>query len=240
MHDLLAEAIQAHGGLDRWYRFSTLRATVVSHGELYVLKGMPQDPVPREQTISLRRQCASVQPFGAPDQKTRFTPDHVAIEKLDGTVVAERSNPRASFAGHGLTTAWDPLQRAYFNGYALWTYLTLPFSLTTPGTRIEDIKSWREGGETWQGLRATFPAGFATHSKVQEFYFGADGLLRRHDYCLEIVGGLPATQYVHDIAEFDGIRIPTKRRAFMRAADNSPVREQEMVCVDISHVRLSR
>ncbi|MET8770801.1 hypothetical protein [Streptomyces sp. NPDC004658] len=239
MHDLLAEAIQAHGGLDRWNHFDTLRATIVSGGELYVLKGMPQDPAPREQVISLHRQSASVQPFGAPDQKTRFTPEHVAIEKLDGTVVAERSNPRASFAGHELTTAWDPLQRAYFNGYALWTYLTVPFSLTTPGTRIESIAPWQEGAETWRGLRATFPTGFASHSQVQEFYFGDDGLLRRHDYHLDVAGGDPATQYVYDIVDVAGIRVATRRHAFMRAADNSPLREREMVFVNISNLRFS-
>jgi hypothetical protein len=32
--------------------------------------------------------------------------------------VSERSDPRASFAGHTLETPWDPLQRSYFNGYA--------------------------------------------------------------------------------------------------------------------------
>ncbi|HYB39162.1 MAG TPA: hypothetical protein VEF72_27860 [Mycobacterium sp.] len=72
-----------------------------------------------------------MQPFGAADQKTNFTPDRIAIEKLDRRVVAERKNPRESFAGHGLTTPWDPLQRAYFNGYALWTYLTTPFLMAS-------------------------------------------------------------------------------------------------------------
>jgi hypothetical protein len=39
----------------------------------------------------------------------------VAIEKLDGQLVAERREPRASFAGHKLRTPWDPLHRAYFS-----------------------------------------------------------------------------------------------------------------------------
>ena len=33
-------------------------------------------------------------------------------------VVAERENPRTSFSGHTLQSPWDPLDRAYFNGYA--------------------------------------------------------------------------------------------------------------------------
>lgn len=67
---------------------------------------------PRRMTVALHREWASVQPFGAPDQRTDFTPERVAIEKLDGRVVAERANPRASFNGHVLETPWDPLQRA--------------------------------------------------------------------------------------------------------------------------------
>jgi hypothetical protein len=38
----------------------------------------------------------------------------VAIEKVDGTVVSERRQPRQSFDGHEFATPWDPLQRAYF------------------------------------------------------------------------------------------------------------------------------
>jgi hypothetical protein len=33
-----------------------------------------------------------------------FTPERIAIETLDGTLVAERHAPRDSFAGHGMST----------------------------------------------------------------------------------------------------------------------------------------
>jgi hypothetical protein len=127
---LFDAVLAAHGGLDRWCRYRSIDATIVSGGKLWEIKVQPQDPLPRKMTVSLQREWASVQPFGAPDQRTDFTPQRVAIEKLDGRVVAERTDPRESFAGHDLTTPWDPLQRAYFNGYALWTYLTTPFLLS--------------------------------------------------------------------------------------------------------------
>src|SRR5262249_46210808 len=120
MTGLLDAVLAAHGGLDRWRQFSSMEATIVSGGALWEIKGQPQDPPPRRMTVALHREWASVRLFGAADQKTDFTPERVAIEKLDGRVVAERRNPRESFAGHVLTTPWDPLQRAYFNGYALW------------------------------------------------------------------------------------------------------------------------
>jgi hypothetical protein len=72
-------------------------------------------------TVWLHEERSSVLPYGAPDQRTVFTPDWIVIEKLDGTVVAERRDPRDSFAGHQMSTPWDALHRAYFNGEALWT-----------------------------------------------------------------------------------------------------------------------
>lgn len=46
----------------------------------------------------------SVFPYGAPDQRTMFTHERVAIEKLDGTLVAERRALRDSFAGRQMNT----------------------------------------------------------------------------------------------------------------------------------------
>lgn len=239
MTELLTDVIAAHGGLDRWQRLKIMQASVVTGGEFWGMKGLVQDPAPREMTVSLHEERASIQPYGAPDQRTSFTPDRVAIEKLDGKVVAERHNPVAAFEGHNLTTPWDPLHRATFNGYALWTYLTTPFFLTIPGFKVVEIQPWQEGDERWRGLRATFPPGIVSHSTEQDFYFGDDNLLRRHDYHVDVAGGFAAAQYVYDMVEVDGIVVPTKRRAYRRGADQHAIREQTMVSIDLSDIRLS-
>jgi hypothetical protein len=187
--------------------------------------------------VALQREWASVQPFGAPDQKTDFTPDRVAIEKLDGQVVAERRDPRMSFAGHGLDTPWDPLQRAYFNGYALWTYLTTPFLMTLPGFSAVEIDPVEDNGERWPGLQVHFPDHFASHSSRQEFYFGDDFLLRRHDYRVDVAGGFAAIQYVHDMVEADGIKLPSKRRAYRADDSGRLMADQLMVSIDLSDIR---
>ena len=70
-----------------------IEATIVSGGELWQIKGQPQDPTPRRMTVALQREWASVQPFGTEDQKTDFTPGRVAIEKLNGRVVIEEPIP---------------------------------------------------------------------------------------------------------------------------------------------------
>jgi len=239
MTGLLDVVLAAHGGLDRWREFTTIDATIVSGGKLWQIKGQPQDPAPRRMTVALHREWASVQPFGAEDQKTDFTPQRIAIEKLDGRVVAERLNPRESFAGHELTTQWDPLQRAYFNGYALWTYLTTPFLMALPGFAVTETDPIEDHGERWFGLQAQFPDQFASHSRLQEFYFDSDFLQRRHDYRVDIAGGFAAIQYVYDIVEADGIKLPSKRRAYRCDAGGRLIPDELMVSIDVSDIRLT-
>jgi hypothetical protein len=145
MNELLGRILDAHGGLDRWNGYRKLDATIVSGGGLFPLKGVPQDQSPRRTTAWLHEERSSVSPYGAPDQLTVFTPDRNAIEKLDGAVVAERSAPKDSFAGHQMNSAWDALHRAYFNGEAVWTYLTTPFLLAMMACRS---RKQRAGGKS--------------------------------------------------------------------------------------------
>jgi hypothetical protein len=238
MNELLARVISAHGGLERWNAFSAMSVTIVTGGALWGMKGLVQDSGPREMTVTLHEETAAVIPFGAPDRRTAFTPDRIAIETTAGVVVSERSDPRAHFAGHVLDTPWDPLDRAYFNGYALWTYLTTPFLMAMPGFEVTEIAPWQEGSERWRGLRARFPEAIASHSTEQDFYFADDGLLRRHDYHVDIAGGFAAAQYVYDTVEVDGLRFATKRRAYRRDTDLKPLLDPVMVTIDLSNFRL--
>ncbi|MBV7507907.1 hypothetical protein ABES02_01380 [Neobacillus pocheonensis] len=239
MNELLAKVIDAHGGLDRWKSYHSLTATIVTGGGLWPLKGLIQDPYPREMTVELHSEIASITPFGQPDWKTAFTPDRIAIETLSGDVIREQDNPRTLFANHTMNTPWDPLHRAYFNGYAMWTYLTTPFFMTMTGFEVSEIPSWKEGNETWRGLRVTFPDHIASHSKEQDFYFDADLLVRRHDYINEVAGGIPSAQYIDDYIEVQGFRYPTKRRMYLRGPNMEPVRDLLFVSIDLSNFRFS-
>ena len=58
------------------------------------------------------------------------------------------------------------------------TDLTTPFLLAGEGISVREIDAIEDGGQTWRGLQARFPAEIASHSAVQEFYFGDDYLLR--------------------------------------------------------------
>ena len=151
MNPPLSEVLEAHGGLERWRQFTTRRPPSSPPASSGASKASSRMPSPRRMTVDLHREWGSVDPFGDPDWLTDFTPDRIAIVARDGTTIAERSDPRAAFTGHTLTTPWDPLHRAYFNGYALWTYLTTPFLLAEPKCEVAEIVPLREGDETWRG-----------------------------------------------------------------------------------------
>lgn len=239
MIELLAEVIDAHGGMDRWNAYEQVEASIVSGGGFFALKGVIQDSDPRRMTVRLHEQRSSVLPYGAPDQRSVFTPDRIAIEKVDGTVVAERFAPTDSFAGHQMHTPWDPLHRAYFNGEALWTYLTTPFLLAGGGVQVEETEPWKQGGDTWHVLRARFPGSIETHSRIQDFFFDESRILRRHDYQVNIAGGFPAAQLISGHVRVGGITVPTKRRAYTRAPDRQPILDMLMVNIEFSNVEFS-
>jgi len=169
-----------------------------------------------------------------------FTPERIGIEKLDGTVLAERFAPKDSFGGHQMSTPCDVLHRAYFDAEALWTCFTTPFLLAMDGVHVEEVEPWREGTETWHVLRAQFPGSIETHSLIQEFFFDTDLHLRRHDYSVNIAGGFPAAQLTSDYIVADGIHFPSKRRAYTRGPDRRSNMEMLMVSIDISEVRFER
>ena len=235
MNDLLHRAIAAHGGLDRFNQFQQVSTDFSIGGALWSLKG-GQELHNMHMTVDLHQEHAS---FQLPNQRVVFTPQRVAIETNAGAVVAERANPRAAFAGHTLQTPWDTLDRFYFSGYAMWTYLTFPFPLTWAGFEVAEIEPWQEQQETWQRLKVTFPPSIASHSTEQTFSFGADGLLRRHDYELEIAGNTPAAHYVSDYQDVSGIMLPTKRRVFIRQPDNAPALDSVVISIDLSDIRFA-
>jgi hypothetical protein len=150
MNTLLGQVLATHSGLERWRQYNKVEATIVTGGGFFPPKGVLQDRNPRRMTAWLHEKRSFVTPYGAPDQRTMLTPDRIAIEKLDVTVVDERYAPRESFAGHQMHTRWDPLHCAYFSGDAVWTYLTTPFLLAMDGVRVEEIEAWREETETWR------------------------------------------------------------------------------------------
>jgi hypothetical protein len=238
MNALLKTAIEAHGGLERWNQLDNVSARLIQGGALWALKGQPGVLDDVVVTASLHEERVSHRPFGAADRHSSFTPERVAIETGDATVVEALDQPRASFAGHTIETPWSTLQLAYFVGTAMWTYLTQPFTFSLPGFQTRELEPWDEAGQNWRRLRVAWPGYLATHSTEQTLYFNDDGLLARHDYDVEI-SGASAAHYVSDYDEVAGIRLPTRHRIFPRNPDGQSLPEPLIVSIDLSEISFS-
>lgn len=239
MNSLVSKIIDAHGGLAQWKKFSLLKARLVQGGALWTLKGQPTTLSETNVTVDLLREWASHSPFGTEAKVSSFEPGRVALSNVQGHVLEELRDPRLSFAGHTLETPWSELQLAYFAGIAMWTYLNMPFLLAHEGVVVEEMPDWSEKGETWHRLKITFPEDIATHSTVQTIYFGDDGLLRRHDYDVEIAGNTPGAHYIGGYTDVQGIKIPTSRRIFPRQPDGQAMAEPLVVSIDLHDIQLS-
>jgi hypothetical protein len=230
------QVIERHGGMDRWKQLETVTARLSVGGVLFPLK--QQQGVIDEVSVRvhLHEARASHFPFTAPNLHTAFRPDRIAIEDAEGKVVEELLQPRSSFEGHALDTPWTQLQLAYFAGYAMWTYLNVPFLFAWDGVRTEELAPWQENGETWRRLQVTLPDDIASHSKVQTFYFDDDLLLKRHDYDVDILGGAPAAHYTSDHVDVDGILVPTKRWVLRRMPDGSTLPDPTLVTIALREI----
>lgn len=238
MNRILSDAIDAHGGFERWRSVAAIGVESDSGGELLdrkFVQSLGQLWIVAETGV---QECR-IAPVGSNDRIVISSANRTVMETGEGDVLAERTDPRAAFAGHDLDTPWDPLHGMYFASYAMWSYLTALFSLALPGVQLWDIDPIEENGETWRGLRAVMPEGIATHSRAQEFYFGADGLLRRQDYTLDIADGSRIANYALDIVDVDGIRIASKRRAYLCNKTYDVLRDRLIIRLDLGNFQLN-
>ena len=236
MSELLPEVLDAHGGAARWSGLQTLEATVVSDGAFWGSVGLVGDPRPSRVLVWLHHQRVVVWRGGL---RADFTPDRLTIGREDGAVVSEVLDPHDRFALRR-AVPWDLLHRAYFDAVSFWTYLTLPFLLARPDIEVAEQEPWREDEETWRVLRARFPRSIQTLGEVQDFFFGADRLLRRHDVHLGVAGDFHWAVMICGYLEADGVKTPARRQAYRRGPDRRPILKTLMSAIDVSDLRVSR
>lgn len=221
MNNLLAFTIEAHGGFENWSRFDKISTRILFSGSTWEHKqqsGILQD---MQVIVNTRKQHTLLLPHYDKKIQVSIDPDRTAIESRTSQTFEELPKPRSSFEGHQRTSAWSFLQAYYFAGYSMWNYFNQPFNFADPAYQTIELEPWEENGEVWRRLMVIFPAAIATHSTVQTFYIDTSGLLRRHDYNIEISGHLPAVHYLFDYTDFQGIKIPTKRKIYLKNENNN-------------------
>ena len=238
MRDLLNFAVEAHGGLKRWNNIRSIKAEASITGAIWHLKGKG-DVLDNVVINSLTRTERLTMDFPGQNKRSIFSPERVVIETTDGQLLESRDDPETSFAGHQQNTPWDDLHVAYFSGEALWTYLNTPFLYTYEGFETVEIASITVKGETWRRLRITFPEYVRSHTREQISCFGPDGLLRRHDYTVDILGGATGLNFATDYRNVDGIIVPTTRRIYAYEGEYQIVSEPLLVAIDLGTITLS-
>lgn len=237
MNDLLESAIAAHGGIDRWSQVTAITVNASVTGALFHVKGKPDALKDVRFEADTKRQLLTMDYVGQ-DKQSVFEPSRVVIQRRDGELIDARDEPEGSFGGHQLETPWDDIHLAYFTGEALWTYLNVPFLYSWPGFTTEEITPIEVDGETWRRLTVTFPEHVKSHTREQISCFGPDGLLRRHDFTIDILGGATGMLYATDNRNVDGIIIPTTRRGYAWQGDYQRIPEPLIVAIDMGEITM--
>lgn len=238
---LLDDVLEAHGGLERWRAAKAIRARVRSGGLLLATRTPGRLVSDYALTVRVREPWAMLEPATGLERAI-FDHGGVRLETSEGEVIGSRDDPRAAFFGApGLrrNLRWDALDTAYFAGYAMWNYMTTPFLLTRTEVDVREGEPLESRGERWHRLDARFGGGIATHSERQTFYFDGHGLLRRHDYTAEVVGGWAHAAHYSDVhREFGGLVFPTRRRVHPRLAGGRVSPRPTLVWVEIDMVEV--
>jgi PAS domain S-box-containing protein len=72
------------------------------------------------------------------------------------------------------------------------------------------------------------------------FYFDRQGLLKRHDYDVDVAGGAAAAHYVSALTDVSGVVVPTKHTIFPRQPDGSSAPTPVVVSIDISEIEFKQ
>jgi hypothetical protein len=223
--------------MDRWERINTIAVDASITGATWWVKGQGDALKDVHFEVDTRTERLAMDLIGQ-DKRSIFEPHRVVIERADGSRLDARNDPERSFDGHEVETPWDDVHVAYFSGQALWTYLNTPFLYSWPGFHTQEISPIEVDGEAWRRLKVRFPDYIKSHTHEQIFCFGPDGLLRRHDYTVDILGGARGLNYASDYRDVDGIVIPTTRHVYPWEGDYQRVAEPVLIAIDMDDITL--
>jgi hypothetical protein len=234
VHKIVEQVIEAHGGVGRWNELKAVEANISVSGFLFKAKRRPIINRVRVRA-SVRTPEFTFYDIPRAGQNSVFLGDEeVRIVNEDNQVVASRRQPRAAIRSLRRQLYWDALDFAYFGGYATWNYLVTPFLFLKDGFNLEMLEPLSQIPEFPLRLQVIFPDSLPTHCKKQIFYFDQDYLLRRLDYTAEVVSRWAHAAHIcENYQDFDGIKIPTKRRVLPLPFGKKPLSGPVIVAIDI-------
>ena len=200
------DVVAAHGGWAAWSAVERIDFELTQFsGALLFLKGYPRSFVRPGRVSVLPHE--RVVTFEYPTHRDKFEDGRVTF----GVEQQVLANGRVAFSG-ATFERWHALHATYFFGYAWANYLSYPFILPNHQLLRCDVRP-RSSSFT-----IAFNSTFHTHSEVQEFYFGPDHLLRRHDYRAALAGPLVyGAHLTQRYTAHQGLQVALTRIVFPRA-----------------------
>lgn len=234
MNTLLNKVIVAHGGMTNWRACRIAEAAAVFAGDL-----CPNGPpaMPRKVRVLIHVHKVSIEPLGCPDCRSELDRNRLSVAHRDGSLVTGFDDVHLMQLQFKLPI--DPLMGVLLTCATARTLLTSPFILTSEGVEISELVPWNEAGHQWRVLRVEFPRELAIPARIQDYFFDADFLLRRHDYHVDGRAGITITELVTDYTEVNGIKMPTKLSAYPRLSDLTPDFDRTLINIHASSLQFS-
>ncbi|TGL79182.1 hypothetical protein [Leptospira yasudae] len=210
---LLEKAIDRYGGWKLWDRIDSFELELKHLGApIPIRKGLGKTfPKPSFLKIYPKSFTAEFLEYPSAGKKIVFQNGKVGIFYIQETDFEfEIPDYRQTFRGFRKYRRWNPLDAAYFFGYAITQYVSVPFILKEFGVREVPLAD---------GFRidAEFPQSMHTHCRKQSYYFNEEGLLTRNDYTADVIGPWAIGAHLTtDYREVDGIPVATRRNVFVR------------------------
>ena len=236
--EVVEKVVDAHGGAARWHSLEAVEAVISVRGFLFAIKRRP--------ILDRIRVRASIHEpkfvfYGYPraGRNSVFVGnEEVCITSGDNQVLVSRQQPRAAFRHFRQQLYWDALDFTYFGGYATWNYLVTPFLFLKKNIRFEELEPLPSDSEYLPRLRVSFPEGFPTHCQKQIFYFDRNYHLRRLDYTAEVISRWArGAHYCDNYQDFEGFKVPTKRRVYPLFVGSRRLPGPIIVALDIHDFR---
>jgi hypothetical protein len=84
--------------------------------------------------------------------------------------------------------------------------------------------------------KSVFLTNTPAHTRTQYSYFGEDGLLRRHLYTVDVLGGAQGANYATEYRAVDGVMLATRRRVFAYDDARQKAPAPVLVSIDLSEI----
>lgn len=221
--NLVAEVIDAHGGIGAWRAHAALDVTFSARGLAFASKGHPHTLRGVHVRIATEGQHVEFDLAAWPGWCAHLDGGGIHVRNPAG-VSHTRARPRA------WALRWDRCDLAWFCAQAIWTYVSLPFVLADPSVAVAREMPGRR-------LEVSFAPEIHTHCRTQVLHIDHRLRIVRHDYTADAFGRWArAAQCVNGHRYFDGLLVGTERFVHPRRRDGRPRRHPLLVSIAIEGV----